>query len=594
MAERKKQSMLNGAFILVVATMLVKVIGALYKMPLTALIGEVGRGYFNSAYEIYTPIYAISMAGLPIAVSRMVSQNMALKRYRDVRVIKSVAGKIFLITGIIGTLVLLGIAYPYAHFITKSPDTLASVIAIAPCVFFCCMMSTYRGYYEGLSNMTPTAVSQVIEALGKLIVGLALAFGVLKYGMAQFANGAETIFGKVVTTEAEALSAIYPYSAAAAILGVTIGTVASYVFLMIRDKAKGDTVTKEELMLSPEPLTSRETAKMLISLAIPMVLSSLVLNITNLIDTATIQNRLAYVVENDLGTIKSMYEASLLGSGTLDKDIPKYLYGVYGSALDFKNLIPTITMALGVSALPALSAAWAVKDERQSKITIESVMRITMLIAMPAGIGMAVLAQPILTIVYGGSNAENLIPIAAPIMAQYGFAIFIFALSTPITNMLQAIGRADIPLKAIVAGAVVKIICNYIFVGTPSININGAAIGSIVCYVIVVLWNLIALIKLTGVRINFASVFVKPTVAAILCGVGAWVTNSLLLKVIPIGDMSSKLNGVTISAVIAIGVAVLIYVISLLLLRGISKDDLEMIPKGKKIAKVLEKFGFIG
>jgi len=594
LAERKKQSMLNGAFILVVATMLVKVIGAFYKMPLTALIGEVGRGYFNSAYEIYTPIYAISMAGLPIAVSKMVSQQMALRRYRDVRMVKRVAARIFLITGIVGTLILLGLAFPYANFVTKSPDTLASVLAIAPSIFFCCVMSTYRGYYEGLSNMTPTAISQVIEALGKLVVGLALAFGVVKYGMAQFNSGAEVIFGKVVSNEAEALSAIYPYSSAAAILGVTLGTIASFVFLVIRHKTKGDAITKEELLGAPEPLTFKETTKMLISLAIPMVLSSLVLNITNLIDTTTIQNRLAYAIETDLPTIKGMYEQSLLASGTLDKDIARYLYGVYGAALDFKNLIPTITMALGVSALPALSAAWAVKDEKQAKITIESVMRITMLIAMPAGIGMAVLAEPILTIIYGGSDAQNLIPIAAPIMSTYGYAIFLFALSTPITNMLQAIGRADIPLKAIVAGAVVKIICNYFLVGTPSININGAAIGSIICYVIVVLCNLISLIRLSGVKLNFLSVFIKPTVAAALCGVAAWVSNGLLLKVIPTGDMSSKLNGVTISAVIAIGIAVIVYVFSLLLLKGISKDDLEMIPKGKKIAKVLEKFGFIG
>ncbi len=593
MAERKKQSMLNGAFVLVAATMLVKVIGALYKIPLTALIGEVGRGYFNAAYEIYTPVYAISMAGLPVAVSKMVSEKMALKRYNDVKMIYKVASKIFLITGIVGTAFLLLIAFPYAKFIIKSPQTFTSIIAIAPSVFFCCMMSTYRGYYEGLSNMTPTAISEVIEAMGKLAAGLAFSYAVSAYGMGQYRNGLP-VFGKVVTSEAEALSAIYPYTAAAAILGVTLGTVLGLIFLVLRHKLKGDKITKEELLGSPKSINKRETMKMLISFAIPMVLSALVLNITNLIDTATIQNRLAFAVARDLPTIKEMYAASLTASKTLDTDIAKYLYGAYGAALDFKNLIPTIIMSLGVSALPALSAAWAVKDRKQSKITIESVIRITMLIAMPAGIGMAVLAKPILTLAYGGSEAENLIPVATPILQMCGYATFLFALSSPLTSMLQAVGRADLPLKGLVVGAVIKFVCNYVLVGNARININGAPIGSIACYCFVTIFCLVSLIKVSKVKLNYISIFLKPTVAGVLSGAAAWVTYSLMGRVLPQGDITSRLNGTTMSALVSVVAAVIIYVVALLLIKGISEDDLEMIPKGKKIAKVLAKFGLLG
>ncbi|MBQ7595509.1 MAG: polysaccharide biosynthesis C-terminal domain-containing protein, partial [Clostridia bacterium] len=271
------------------------------------------------------------------------------------------------------------------------------------------------------------------------------------------------------------------------------------------------------------------------------------------------------------------------------------LYGAYGTALDFKNLIPTITMTLGISAIPALSAAWAVKDRVTTKITIESVIRITMLVALPAGFGMAVLSNPILSIVYNGTNASDLVSIAAGVLTTYGFAIFLFAISSPVTNMLQAVGRMDIPLKSMVAGAVVKIILNYILVGNPKININGAPIGSIVCYVIMVVINVIMLIRITDVEIDFKSVFFKPLAcAAISClaAVACYKVFGLLLQ--DIGNPASRFNGSTIATLIAVFAAAFSYVVSLLLVKAISKDDVNMLPKGEKIAKVLEKRGFLG
>ncbi|MEG0979784.1 MAG: oligosaccharide flippase family protein, partial [Oscillospiraceae bacterium] len=172
MKQRNKgQSLFSGAMVLLISTVIVHLIGILYKIPLTALVGTVGRGYFNAAYEIYTPIYAISMAGLPVAVSRMVSERMATGRYREVRVIFKIVKKLFLLTGFVGTAILLLIAYPYTHLdiFINSPNAMPSIIAIAPSVFCCCLMSTYRGYYEGMRNMKPTGISQVIEAVGKLI-----------------------------------------------------------------------------------------------------------------------------------------------------------------------------------------------------------------------------------------------------------------------------------------------------------------------------------------------------------------------------------------------------------------------------------------
>lgn len=609
MATEKKQSVLNGAMVLMFGVILVKLIGVLFKIPLTDLVGSVGRGYFSSAYEVYTPIFAISMAGLPVAVSRMVAENVALEKFREARSVFKVSQRIFLVVGIAGTAVLLLAAYPYTHFIAGvSSKSLPAVLCVAPSIFFCCYMSAYRGYYEGLRNMTPTAISQVVEALGKLVIGLLLAKLVVSTGISQYDAGMlasgdvkATVFGTEVTSSIEANSVIAPLAAAGAVLGVTVGSILSNAFLMIYHKIKGDGFTRVQLVNSPKSRDGSVLAKEMIRIAIPMVISALILNITNLIDTITIQARLATALDTDFNAVFAMHEAAMTKAVSLSRldisnksEVVKYLWGAYGSALDFRNLIPTITVQLGVSALPALAAAWAVKDKKNVTSTIETVIRIGMLIALPAGIGMASLAEPILTVIYGRGNFSDTIPVVVPIMTAYGLATFIMAVSTPVTNMLQAIGRTDIPVKTVVVGAICKLTCNFILVGNPKFNVYGAVAGTILFYVVIVSCNLIALIKYAKVKINWGSVFFKPFICAALCGLTAFTSNALLNKIFPADTSESILNMGTVSMVVAVGLAVIVYVISLLLFKAVAREDVSALPKGEKIAKALEKYGLLG
>ena len=607
MATEKKQSVLNGAMMLMFAVLLVKVIGLLFKIPLTDMIGAAGRGYFNSAYEIYTPIFAISMAGLPVAVSRMVAENIALGNYREPRMIRKVSQRLFIIVGITGTLILLAAAYPYARFVANI-RSLPAVLCVAPSIFFCCYMSTYRGYYEGLRNMTPTAISQVVEALGKLVVGLVLAKIVTQTGMSQYESGmlasgnvSATVFGNEVTSLAEANSVITPWAAAGAVMGVTIGSVAAAVFLAIYYKVKGDGITRTQLVNSEKSSPSDKLAKEMIKIAVPMVISALILNITNLVDTVTIQSRLTSAIESDSATVLQMHSEAINEAVRLSRinindsaEIVKYLWGSYGMALDFRNLIPNLTLQLGISAIPALAAAWAVKDGKGTKSTIELVLRICMLIGLPAGFGMAALATPLLTLIYGRGSSSDAIPVVAPIMVAYGIATALMAVSTPITNMLQAIGRTDIPVKSVVVGAICKIVCNFILVGNPKINVYGAVVGTILFYVVIVACNLISLLRISKVRVNWSSILVKPLVCAALCGVTAFAAYGLLSKIFPVANTESILNMGTVSTVIAVGLAVIVYAISLLLLKGVAREDISVLPKGEKIAKTLEKYGLLG
>lgn len=588
---RKSQSLLNGAIVLAAATILVKVIGILYKVPISNMIGTIGRGCFDSAYNLYIPIYTVSMAGLPVAVSKMVSQQVALGRFRDVRRIYKVAGRLFLLTGTVGVLLMFALAYPYA-VMAKNLDALPAIIAIAPSIFFCCVMSTYRGYYNGLRNMTPTAMSEVWEAVGKVVVGLLLAWATMRYGEARFAAGLP-VFGQTVSTEAEALSAMYPYAAAAAALGVTGGTVVGMVYMMIRHRVRGDGLTRTELVNSPKPLAGTAIAKTLMAIAIPVVASSLVFSVTNLIDSITVQNRLDTMIQSNLPYIQSLYGDQLAASQVLDADIAKYLYGAYTMSLDFKNLIPSITLSLGVSAIPALSAAWAVKDHKALKVSVESVLRVTLMIALPAGIGMAVLAEPILDMMYETGKSADAVSIAAPIMAAYGYSIFLMCLSQPTTNMLQALGKTGTPLRSLTVGAVAKVIANYIFIGIPQININGAVIGTVICYTIIVVWNVAALLRTARVRVNWVSVFVKPLFSAVLCGVAAFTSYGLFSNILP--DISRGDFSVTniLATCFAVIFAVAVYAIAMFLVGGIAKSDVKMLPKGEKIAKLLAKYGFL-
>ncbi|MBQ7295670.1 MAG: polysaccharide biosynthesis protein [Clostridia bacterium] len=587
MAERKKQSLLTGAGVLAIATVIVKLIGAVYKIPLTNLLTPEGYGYFTGAYAIYNPLYAISMAGLPVAVSKMVSQNVEFGRIKDAQRIFHVAQKLFFIVGLTGTVILMCIAYPYSVMV-KSPMNYISVLVVAPCVLFCCMMSSFRGYYEGLKNMTPTGVSQVIEAGVKLVFGLSATYICFNRWLSTYhkeaVDGAATVFGQQVKNEAEALAVMYPYAAAVAIMGVTLGSMLGLLYLFIKYKRQGFGFTREEIVNSPAPESDKTLRNNLIRIAAPIALSSIVLNISNMIDDLTIRNRLAYAMEVGADVIKEMYSASLSAAQTLDEGINNYLYGTHGSVLNIKNLIPTITLTLGISAIPALSSAWAAKDKKEIKGTIETVLRVTMMIAMPAGLGIAAIPGPILEILY--SSSRDMIPIAEPMLRVYGLGMFLFAATSPMTNMLQAVGRMDIPIKSIAIGSCAKILLNFILIGNPNINIKGAPVSTAVCYIIIFAINLGSLLKVTDVKINVISVYLKPFISAALCGIAAWGANYIIAEKLMI---ESRLVGIA-----AIGFGGVTYAISMLLFKGIVKDDVLMLPKGEKIAKVLAKFGLLG
>lgn len=571
------QSFLEGALILVAATVIVKVIGAIFKIPLGNLLGEEGFGYFSVAYNMFTPLYSLAMAGLPVAVARMVSASAAMGEYRDVKKILRISTAAFTVTGGLGSIIMLLGAGVYSEKIVATPAAFLSIICLAPAVFFCCMMSSRRGYYEGLKNMYPTAISQVIEAVVKLILGLLLSWLVIYIGKTQFENG-QVVFGTLCDTEKEANAIIYPFASAAAILGITLSTAFGALYLHIRYLRKGDSITNEMLAASPSAKGSKEILKALIAIALPVSLGTLATTITSFIDSSSVLNRLKYVMEIAPQTITSMYG----GIENAATDIPDFIYGAYCYAISIFNLVPTITTTFAISALPAVTAAFTLKDREQTKNSVESVLRITSLVAFPAGLGICVLAKPILSLLYPARVLG--VSIAAPALSLLGIAVIFVALIGPINSMLQAVGRADVPVKLMLIGGAVKIITNFILVSVPTINVKGAPIGTVLCYVFLFLTSMVILCKQINMVPSIRTTFLKPFAAAVLCAAAAIGSYTLLSNFI-----SSK-----ISTAISIIFAALIYAICLLIFRALTKDDINMLPKGKIFVKILEKYKLIG
>ena len=570
--KKTKQSFLHGAVILTVATVIVKLVGALFKIPLANIMGNTGMGYFNTAYNLFNVVYSLAIAGLPIAVAKLVAENEALGRHKNTRRILSISRVLFIATGLTGTCIMLFGARLYSNAV-NNPNAFGAVIALAPTIFFACVMSIYRGYYEGLKNMYPTAVSQIVEAVVKTVAGL--GFTVLAMTLAQNSyNATGSVFGIAVGGAEEAQILILAFAAAGAVLGVSVSTIGGAVYLLIRHRTKGDGITKDELDGSPTPEDTKNILKSLIKISIPVCLGAVAVSLTSLIDGFSVMNRLEAALETDMSLIVSQYGNVLPSS---KEDIPNFLFGAYGLAQTLFNLVPAITTTFGVSALPAISSAWALKDEHELTKNVSAALKITCLVAIPAGIGMSVLSEPIIRLIYFNKADEAVI--AVPVLQILGLAVMFVSFMSPINSMLQGIGRADLPVKLMLVGGALKLVINYVFVAIPQFNIKAASWGTLACYVFIAVASIIVLIKQTKIKLNFKMVFLKPLISGIICGITA----------MGVYFVCSKFFSNGVSTLASIAVAAVFYVISLILLKTLAKDDVLMLPKGEKLAKILAK-----
>ena len=578
MAEKRGQSFLGGAAVLIAGTMLVKIIGAFFKIPLTNIVGGAGMGYFMTAYSFFNPIYALSVAGFPVAVSKLVSQANALGQRETADRIYRTALWLFPMIGLLLSLAI-GFGAGGVLQLVGNPSAYLATVAIAPALLFACVSSVYRGYHEGTRNMRPTASSQVVEAVAKLVFGILLAVAAVRYGLGCFENGL-LVYGAAAANEAEAMRAIAPVAAAGAVLGVTLSTAAGALYLALFHPVKRNNITAKNAPFPGEKLN--HPALRLLSVALPVCLSALVINLTSMVDLVTVMNRLGKAIELDLpAVIASHPDAGLsaIGAG----ELPNFLYGSYtGLALTVFHLVPSVTASLGVSALPMISELWAKKRRGPLRCSAESVLKITAAVAIPAGLGMTVLAEPILSLLFCANQSEVLV--AAPLLRILGIAAIFSAMTAPVNSMLQAVGRIYAPVKLMALGGIVKLLANVLTVAIPSVNVTGAAWGTLLCYLVILLGGLSVLLREIDANLNLVFLFAKPLAAAALCAGTAWAGYGFLFRA----------TGSGLSVLPAVAAGALVYAVSLLLLRTITPDDLRLLKNGPKFEKYLAKKNLLG
>ncbi|MBR3641685.1 MAG: polysaccharide biosynthesis protein [Oscillibacter sp.] len=529
----KKQSFLGGAAILASAVAIVKIIGAFYKLPLNNILGDVGKTYFNTAYEIYNVLLTVSTAGLPLAISKLTSQAHAQGRENEKHKIFRTAIVLFFSLGLAGSLLMFFGASRLAAF-QHNTMAVAPIRALAPAVFCVCLLACMRGYTQGQGNMKPTAVSQVLEALCKLGIGLPLAWYLLHVG--------KTL----------------DIGAAGAILGVTVGTVLSMCFLILyllthRDRALSDDV----------PSRGSELMKSILAIGIPITLSNSAMSIITMIDTKIILGRL----QSGLGLTELAASA---------------LKGQYSYAMDMLNMVASFVYPVTMSLIPFAAAALARQDNREAGRIVSTSFRVIALLALPAGVGLSVLSTPIMLLVLPAQREGALA--AGPHLRVLGIACVFVCLMILTNAILQTYGKERLPILTVVIGGLVKIVMNYALVGNAKINIHGAPISTLCCYGVIVGLNLYFVWKYSPEKPRYLSLFAKPILASAAMGAAAWAVCSLVSRLLA-GRGAYLTNAVSALAGIAAGV--IVYAILVIALQILRAEDVRALPKGDKIAKVL-------
>ena len=574
------QSFLKGALVLTVSMILVKMCGLLQKVLLTNLYstlgstyGEFGSGLFANAYELYVPLFTLATIGFPVAISRMVSESYARGRYRDVRKIVKVAKPFFIIMGAACFFLMVVGGFIYVEYI-DSPYSLLAILMLAPTIFFGCLVSVYRGYFEGLRNMSPTALSEVIEAVAKIAIGVLGSYIVINMGIKEY-NSFGTIFGLSFNSQDDAYRTLLSFSVAASIFGITMGSVFSFLYLKIRFVLRKGDIPPEFYLNSVSELSSGETFKNMFKIALPVGVGALVMSFANSLD-ATILNRIlknmASSMPYELLARYPQLENEILISDTAHTCI----WGYYSSCLTILSIVTAVTQVFGTSAMPNVTNAYTKGDKRELKKSIETVMKLTAIFAFPCGIGLSVLAKPILSLVYYSN--PNIPEYGESVLQIMGIASVFVGLCTPVCSMLQGVGKMNHTMYIYIFGTSSKVLISYFFAKNININIAGTAIGSLVSNILMCIVAAFLLVRFTKVRVDFTSVLIKPFAASLVCGAVAYICSYIL-----------ELN-----LIISVVISAIIYLAFLLMLHTFSETEIKMVVNCKKIVIILEKLHLLG
>ena len=535
MQEAKSHSYLKGAAILATATVIARIISAIYRIPLYTILDSAGRGAYLVAYNVFALVLAIATAGIPAALSRLVSSSRAEENHKLARQYFSIAMPVFSAVGVLAMLVMLFFADELAGLLHNSLAA-PGIRVLAPAAFFVCIISVFRGYAQGHENVIPTAMSQIIEVISKLVIGIMFVLWFTYIGFE-----ADTV-------------------AAGALIGATAGLgICLPVLILYNRKINKPYASKSNVGNSPGVSA---VLMNILKVSLPISLSASFMSIMVLIDSGIVLGRLQAV----LGYTE--YEAS-------------QLWGIYALGLSVYNLPPALLVPISVSAIPAIAAAVAKKSFVDAGVIAQSSIKLVNLIAMPAAAGIISLAAPILRALY---NYDYLL--ATNILVILGFATFFVCLQFITTAILQANGHERISLITFPLGAAAKIAISYFLSGDPNFGILASPLGTLACFALITTLNIIFIKLRLPESPKFFIAFIKPLICSAIMAFVAFFSYRLLYT-LGRGIIGSERIAVVLYLAVAIVLSMFVYTVLVVITRAVTKKDMKLVPKGEALSRLL-------
>lgn len=530
----KKNNFLKGAVILSIAGIIVKILGAVYRIPLSNIIQSEGMGYYSTAYPLYSLLLSISTAGFPVAIAKLVSEKRAVNDFKSAERVFKVALTGLSIGGLLTSLFLFFTADSMVEKMGNS-NAYYALIALVPALFVVPIMAVFRGYFQGRQLMTPTALSQIMEQLFRVGSGLLLTYLLLDKGIPMAAGGA-SLGGSI---------------------GAIMGTLTMiFIYFYGRKEAKKEL----ENSIYTEEYKIGTIIKDLLIIAIPITLGSAIVPIMDTIDVAVVLKRL-----QSIGYLESEANG---------------LYGnLKGMAQTVINLPQVFSLAISMSLVPVISDANARRKKKEIEAISASGIRMTLLIGLPCAFGLFVLARPIIGLLYYKNDLETIINIGN-LLSILSFGVIFLTLVQTLSAILQGLGKPIVPAINLFIGAIVKVILSYTLTAVPSINIYGAAISTVVAFGIAAILDLISVRTLAKVKLSFKDIFIKPFISSLSMAIAAFLSYLFLMDII----------GEKLATIVAVLVGVLVYGVFLIITGAITEDDFNLLPNGDKIGKKLSKF----
>ena len=531
--------------ILAIAGVLVRLLGLFKRIPLAYIIGDTGNGYYATAFDIYQIFYTISAYGIPVALSKLVSAKVSKGEYKNADKIFKCALKFSIVMGLMSSFIVFFFSNQLAGAFGE-PMSYLALRMISPTLLIVCVLSVFRGYYQGMGTMVPTAISQVLEQIAVVGVGIGASYFLAKYG---------TKVGMLLHNEQYK----YAYGAAGAIGGCVAGAVLALLFMLLMYKA-GSRRFKRNIYKDPTTVidSSYSIYRSVILTIIPIVISSSVTTVSGFCD---------HFIHNKVMDIKGFAEMKTVN------------WGIYsGKYMVLVSVVLALSSAMGMATVPTLSGHVKKKEFDIVTRKVKSVIRITMLVAIPAAIGLAALAPSVMFLLFSTTNE------VAPTLLRIGsLGIILFSLSSITGYILQGMSHLYVPIKHALISMVIHLSLMTLLLFTTDLKIYAVALSNNVFALVMCILNVRAIMKILRCRIDFVKIFGMPLVSSAVMGALIYFINKVLC-----GNGFSRIK---ILLTIAIGAAV--YFLIMLLTRSISKEELSRLPGGRKLAGILERFHLV-